>query len=359
MRLKWLLAVLLFLPRICAGQAFPPLPALNIDINETSISGLSSGAFMAAQFEVAHSSIIKGAGILAGGPYYCAQDDVVRAISLCTCYLDPAHSVCFVSATSAEVPTLEQRTRSFFADRRIDDPRNLANHRVYVLSGGKDRLVPSPIAQQLADYYRRFSVAALQSVSKPGLSHTMPTTDFGTACDVSRTPYIAKCGFDAAHDVLAYVYGALQPKQNGKLGGRFIEFDQAPYVHRGAFLWAVGMDRSGWLYVPKACANGERCRLHVALHGCKQGQSYLPLDQPSSAGLYYGTKFVRHAGYVQWADTNHIAVLFPQAVSIPNLNPNGCWDWWGYTGDDYATKGGVQIEAIRAMIDQLASGIRR
>lgn len=36
-----------------------------------SVSGGSSGGFMAVQFHVAHSSVTDGAGIIAGGPYYC------------------------------------------------------------------------------------------------------------------------------------------------------------------------------------------------------------------------------------------------------------------------------------------------
>jgi len=51
-------------------------------------------------------------------------------------------------------------------------------------------------------------------------------------------------------------------------------------------------------------------------------------------------------------------VLFPQAVSIPWKNPNGCWDWWGFTDADYATRDGIQIRSVRAMIEHLASGRR-
>jgi poly(3-hydroxybutyrate) depolymerase len=38
------------------------------------------------------------------------------------------------------------------------------------------------------------------------------------------------------------------------------------------------------------------------------------------------------------------------------VNPNGCWDWWGYTGSHFADKRGVQMRAIRNMIDRLVSG---
>ena len=51
-----------------------PLPALGADLEATSVSGLSAGAFMASQFHIAHSRIVVGVGIVAGGPYGCAED---------------------------------------------------------------------------------------------------------------------------------------------------------------------------------------------------------------------------------------------------------------------------------------------
>ena len=96
----------------------------------------------------------------------------------------------------------------------------------------------------------------------------------------------------------------------------------------------------------------------MVFHGCKQGQSFLPLRRPPDGGLYNGTTFVRNTGYDRWADTNRLVVLLPQAVSIPWKNPNGCWDWWGFTDADYATRDGIQIRSVRAMIERLASGRR-
>ena len=37
---------------------------------------------------------------------------------------------------------------------------------------------------------------------------------------------------------------------------------------------------------------------------------------------------------------------------------DGCWDWWGYTGEDYAIKDGVQIRTLRAMVDGVAAGAK-
>jgi hypothetical protein len=45
---------------------------LQLDGN-TTVSGISAGGFMAAQMAIAFSQSIVGAGIFAGGPFYCAQ----------------------------------------------------------------------------------------------------------------------------------------------------------------------------------------------------------------------------------------------------------------------------------------------
>ena len=54
------------------------LPKLGADLAATSVSGLSSGAYMAGQIEVAHAKDIVGAGIVAGGPYACAESAASR-----------------------------------------------------------------------------------------------------------------------------------------------------------------------------------------------------------------------------------------------------------------------------------------
>ncbi|ATE62695.1 extracellular catalytic domain type 2 short-chain-length polyhydroxyalkanoate depolymerase [Thauera sinica] len=341
--------------------ATPPLPALDIDVGQTSVSGISSGGFMTVQFQVVHSSIVKGAGVIAGGPYDCSQGEVMRAVAQCSCTGEPAVS-CKVTPTSANAPALAAEARAR-ADKGLIDPTdNLARQRILTISGAKDTLVPPAIADQLSAFYAALGVPAanLSAVRLPDAGHTMPTSGYGLACDKETEPYIGKCGYDSAGQILGWIYGPLKPPGD-KPAGRFVEFDQGTYLPRDggiAFGWSTGLDRTGWAYVPDSCARGEKCRVHIALHGCKQGQSYLPLRRPPGGGLYNGTLFVKNTGYDRWADNNHIVVLYPQAVSIPFRNPNGCWDWWGYTGDDYATRKGVQIRTLRAMVDGLAAGAR-
>ena len=183
---------------VCLGNPPQALPALNVDIAETSLSGISSGAFMAVQFQVAHSAIVKGVGIVAGGPYFCSQGTILGATTRCSCTLDAAHLFCSVSATSADVPALERATRRFAADHLIDDPIHLAGQRVFIFAGGKDRIVPAPVAAQTAGYYTRLAVPAHNMSTKvlDNAGHTMPTVNYGRGCSVTESPYIGKCGFD-------------------------------------------------------------------------------------------------------------------------------------------------------------------
>ena len=69
--------------------------SLKIDADKVSVSGISSGGFMAHQFHVAHSGNLMGVGIIAGGPYHCAQGDVMRGMLTCTAFM--AETGCKVS----------------------------------------------------------------------------------------------------------------------------------------------------------------------------------------------------------------------------------------------------------------------
>jgi poly(3-hydroxybutyrate) depolymerase len=77
------------------------------------------------------------------------------------------------------------------------------------------------------------------------------------------------------------------------------------------------------------------------LHGCKQARETV------------GDAFIEKSGFARWADTNRLVLLFPQ-VAGSVVNPNGCWDWWGYTGIDYLGQDAPQIAAIWAMAQGLA-----
>lgn len=68
-----------------AGVSAAALGSYNVDASSVSVSGLSSGGFMAVQLGVAYSSIFQtGFGVFAGGPFDCARNQPVsRSMASC------------------------------------------------------------------------------------------------------------------------------------------------------------------------------------------------------------------------------------------------------------------------------------
>lgn len=328
-----------------AAHASPvPLPAFHLDLAQTTVSGLSSGAFMAVQFGVAYSSIVKGVGAIAGGPYYCAQGDVDIATGKCSC-TGLFTLACDAKPGGTSLPALYQATGRYARTGRIDPVEKLSGQRIWLFSGSKDDVVPPAVMQDLLTYYRHYAKEEnIRFVGDVAAEHAFPTEDFGNkSCSDYGPPFINKCRFDGAGELLKWMYGDLKLKAVTQ-GGRLIEFDQtefAPARHATEH----GLAPTGFVYVPPTCeaGTGTTCRLHIAFHGCKQNKDAV------------GDAFIRHAGYNEWADANKLIILYPQTQATTS-NPNACWDWFNFDGDDpsYATKEGREIAAVKGMVDRLA-----
>jgi poly(3-hydroxybutyrate) depolymerase len=346
----WLIALLL--GAVTASAQVARLPALKVDLNQTSVSGLSSGGYMAVQFHVAHSAIVKGAGVIAGGPYFCARDDQNVATTICSC---TGLTSCQPNQAGQALPDLIQRTSQNEKNNAIDPTSNLSADRVWLFSGSADSVVPPPIMSALETYYRNYlPTANIAHVKNIAAEHAMPTDSFGNACNFRGDPFINNCKFDAAGVLLEWIYGSLSPKSSGAPTGRLIEFDQSEFL---ADPTGHGMWQTGWAYVPSACEQSAQCRVHVVFHGCRQYPGSAYGQRPQGR---FGDTFVRNSGYNRWADTNNLVILYPQAnamnvgTRLPRTNPNGCWDWWGYDDAAYATKSGRQVAAVKKMLDRLA-----
>lgn len=342
-------ALALAAPRGEAAEPPPvePLPALAIEAGGITLSGVSSGANIAQQLHVAHSARISGVGLLAASPYHCAGSgypfNLLRTTNTC---MDAPDLVPFRGPPDVEdsIASTEEEARR----GRIDDPANLRDDRVWLFAGRSDEQVPASIAAVVRQYYERFGRAAnIAMVGGVGAGHAMVTQDFGNDCATSKSPFINDCDFDAAGAMLQHLYGPLQPPK-GEAAGRLQRFDQTAFDPEAE---ENGLAGEGYLFVPKACADGGPCRLHVAFHGCQQ------------SAVRIGQAFVEGAGYNAWAAANRIVVLYPQAAPLryrvlwvfplPWPNPLGCWDWWGFTGADFHVRSGPQIEAVDAMITRL------
>lgn len=330
------LTTLVFLSAILISHsafAIEPLPQYNVSFNDVSVSGLSSGGYMAAQMHFAYSKTVrKGAGIVAGGPVFCSQGNV-----------NIATGPCMADTGARDVPYLLSVIDTWAGNGYIDPTSNLASSKVYLISGTLDSTVRQPVVNDLKSMYAHY-IGNTNIFYKNNLAaeHAMPTDYYGSSCNVNGSPYINNCGFDAAGEMLKWIYGPLNAKNTGALGGTFINFDQKSYWGNHDPLYH-GMANDGWAYVPTNCATQHRCKLHVVFHGCKQNVAIV------------GAQYYKNAGYNQWADTNNIIVLYPQANASVD-NPKGCWDWWGYDDANFPAKSGGQMVAIKTMIDRIVSG---
>lgn len=451
---------------------------LKIDEKQISVSGISSGGFMAHQFHVAHSGNLMGAGIIAGGPYYCAEGQVDKGMHECTAFMSVEGCQKFMSlgvlgqnwcdywfysgptyAAGTEVSdsAIKMAENSINATLsggyNIDDPNKLLRSRVILIHGIKDTLLPGGVMDALDQYYQRIYARLGQPSNADNplylktlpIAHAVPTDNWiglqvghqvGT-CETFDSPYLNACTLTdcatacppetvrthcndpsnaefascmrrdasclqqcmatikAAAAILTHIYGGPlnAPREEVKINvrnwgsysspiesgcrkdgqvdrrcrwlqERLFVFDQSE-VTTSVDIFNRFLSDKGFIFIPPQCANGTTtCKLHIAFHGCRQGYGF-PITLIKEA-IYskLWTHFVENAGYNEWADTNDIVVLYPQARrgaltgDIQHVNPQGCWDFWGYTDPKYHTKDGKQIAAVWNMVELLVPALR-
>jgi poly(3-hydroxybutyrate) depolymerase len=364
--MRRLLATLLLLLLALPAAAEAPLGRHGADPRQVSVSGLSSGAFMAAQLHVAHSAGIMGAAIIAGGLYGCAVNSIgadgtlrsLAALATGPCMSAPARL--------RPVEDYARLVARLAADGRIDPPAALAGTRVYAFTGDADQVVNSETVRRAVALYQALGVPEAAITFQQGRlpaghpGHGWITTDFGGVCAAEAPPFLNDCDFDLAGALLQALYGPLSPPVPAREAG-LRRFDQREFAPEGAAR-RHGLADAGVIYVPEGCeAMAPSCRLHVALHGCRQSLAQV------------GEAFIRNSGLNAWAEANRILVLYPQASVVStgdfspprltdlfNTNPRGCWNWWGYAYDSqYPTKEGVQLRALWAMVQRVTGESNR
>lgn len=394
----------------CAGGAQAQIAELtkqginlSVDTKDVAVSGISSGAAMAHQLHIAYSASLTGVGMVAGPPYRCAQmllgqpewalaSQVDVAVALCTAaYKDfpMATPIQLMVADLAVDPARlnELLTESLKRGGSVADPEaGLCGDRVYLISGSEDTMVPGKVTEGTRDVYTGIKErckaqgapgVTLRAELRGGMPHTMPTDSKAEPgkCPAGP-PYIADCDWPGGSKLLAFLHpGKATPAEASKsapadanqaapadavktasadavkaVAGaakpeNLIAFNQRKVI--GATEPQGSMHEVGHIYVPDQCKKGESCALHVAIHGCKQNDDMIG----------DGASFSRDAGYNDWAERHGVIVLYPQVAASPaGGNPNGCWDWWGYSGVDYYQKGGRQMRNLWALVQAVIKG---
>lgn len=317
--LALLLATTLASPLAFAEASPAPLPALGTDLHTGTVSGVSSGAYMALQLQLAEPTLFaQGAAAVAGGPPGCAQGSMFQALGPC------------LGRSAIEVPALVQQAR----DRAGDQLATLGRTRIYLFSGSKDGVVQAPTSLAAQAFYAALlPQASVKLEAGVPAGHGWVIAKKGEAQDCERmaAPHLRPCGFDLAGSLLQHLLGPLNaPGGEGEL----LRFDQRPDAPTEAAL-----ADEGFVFVPETCRRERGCRVHVALHGCLMNAATV------------GDAFARSSGLNEWAAANRLVVLYPQTGAKA---VNACWDWWGYTGERHLRSDAPQIAAISAMLRRLA-----
>jgi len=278
---------------------------------------------MAVQYQVAHSADISGVAVFAGGPFYCAQGQLVNAFEICMNALAPIN-----------LDAINEQAQNFAENGLIDDLSNIESHEIFLFSGTNDWTVRPSVVQALQQQYSFFNATNINTEYTIGDAHGFPTVNFGVLCALQESPFINNCNSDGAGFALATIYGPIKPAGTANPNG-FLKMEQAKFTPNNVDPASLSLDKFAYAYTPKSCVNGG-CPVHIVLHGCQQNYQTV------------GNVFIVNAGYNEWAETNGIIIVYPQTITsfFAPMNPEGCWDWWGYLTTDYATKNAPQIVTI-------------
>ncbi|MGM0785384.1 MAG: poly(3-hydroxybutyrate) depolymerase [Pseudomonadota bacterium] len=323
------------------GQERPAdLPRLALNDAAVSVIGISSGGYMATQLAVAWPSRFAGLGVLAAGPWSCAEGSLGQALGQCMDTRDGP----------PDLDALARRRRDYQARDLVGSDAAFADLRAFVWHGNDDDVVDptlgEALATQLSDWLADPGEQLLhQQASATGHGWPIRTQDRDIPpeqlgdCQRGGGTHLLACDTDLAGTALSWLHGDLAaPTEKTANAGELLAFDQAEFEARG-------LADTGYLYVPDSCQNGG-CDLTLALHGCAMGAEQI------------GEAFVRHTGLNAWAAANDRVMLYPQAETSL-ANPQGCWDWWGFAESTWQlhplhdTRQGTQVSALMAMLERL------
>ena len=150
----------------CGDRSQPmvdSIPAVEYDAalrSRISVAGVSSGAYMAVQAQVAYADKIGGVAAVAGGPYHCAAGDVKTALGSCMTGVDlSAEPMIIFAKEAASAGTIAPMDA-------------MQDARVWIFHSPADAVVSSRAGAVLADFYKAF-VTGKTSESLTRLSRRM------------------------------------------------------------------------------------------------------------------------------------------------------------------------------------------
>ncbi|HKJ18813.1 MAG TPA: PHB depolymerase family esterase [Xanthomonadales bacterium] len=305
-------------------SAHSDTPVAGIDPDRITISGVSSGANMANQLHLAFPELFSGVGMVAGVPWGCAEGSLTTAFSRCMAQ----------AGDNLDAQSLLNDLSAAEENGAIGNQALLADDRAWLFHGQLDTVVGQTVMDAAAGLYRELLPPAnVNYVTEIEAAHNFPTLSEGSACDATEAPYLGNCNYDTAGQILQFLYPEIEAADHQPV--------TSP-IEVAISGESAGIGNAAWLYIPPGCETPDaQCGLHLVLHGCSQSHAQVGMD------------FITGSGFLPWAAGNDIVLAFPQAVSSA-VNPLACWDWWGYTGEDYLSRDGAQLNFLAQWVRSLA-----
>src|SRR3954454_17207266 len=194
------------------AEELKPLAGYNAAIGESSISGISSGAFMAVQVGTAWSSVITGVGVVAGGPYWCARADAGDWINGYTLPIMHARGSCMVGPPG-DIGSFVAKADAKAASGDIDPLQSVIRQKIYLFHGYNDAVVARSVTDASAEFYRHYLGTAnrgnLFYQTALGAGHSLVVAQDAAGgglneCNANAKPYIDHCGYDQAGIILQH-----------------------------------------------------------------------------------------------------------------------------------------------------------
>jgi len=310
---------------------------LNIFRDQITLSGFSAGGSMAIQTHLSHSSMFSGLAVFSQVFYHCGHRSLIEFGIRCSktgLGLFPYG----VSNSIADAKNLEQKGL-------IDPLANVAKQRIFIWTGDLDIYIPPDMVKKNLEFYNAIGVDPneIQFTFFRNATHLIPTDDFGPPCneDAGHSMYLGNCNYPGIYHALSYIL------KNDSLQKTVPDLGQLKMYNQSAFypdgdIKDVAMGTAGFIYIPKQCEE-QRCHLHLNFHGCNEWPPHI------------AEQYILHSGFLPVAEANGIIVIFPLTTKVPK-NMDGCWDFYSYTGPNFATKTGAQIQVIKRMLDKILSG---
>jgi len=138
--------LLTFATLMATSVVASPTLNLNIDPDRVTVSGISAGGQMAHQLHIAYPDVFSGAGIIAGGPFGCAEGSLATAMTRC------------MGSVKEELPVTQfaDEIKSAAQDGKLGGIIALADDPVWVFHGALDTTVSAKLSDAIVTLYGEF-----------------------------------------------------------------------------------------------------------------------------------------------------------------------------------------------------------